>query len=184
MKTKNKYQLPLEKNKLFVAISDPKAHFREFQNCVDFLIKPKTKILASADGEVFDVKDNSIIGGPDSKYRALEFQNYITLIHPNKEFSQYVHLAPKSALVKKGQKIIKGQPIAKGIGMIGYTTAPHLHFGVFSNNGNPKSLEIKWKDKSPKIYSEPDKISKELKKPKYLLFLKELNTIVNKIKNK
>ncbi len=165
MKSKNKYSLPFGKDTLNLAISNPEAHSKKLNNehAIDFLIKPNTKILAVEKGIVTIVKDNSKVGGDDEKFGALKYQNYITIKHDNGEYSQYFHLAPNSSLVKKGDKVKKGQPIAKGIGMIGYTSAPHLHLEVFDEN--EKSLKINFNNPI-KIYQGKN-ASLELQKSKY-----------------
>jgi len=159
------YSLPFKKDTLTIAISNPEVHSKKFNNecAIDFLIRPNTRILAIAEGKVHNVKDNSKVGGDDEKFGALKYQNYITIKHDNGEYSQYFHLAPNSSLVKKGDKVKREQPIAKGIGMIGYTTAPHLHLEVFDED--EKDLKINFN--SPiKIYQGKN-AALELQKSKY-----------------
>lgn len=86
-----------------------------------------------------------------------------------------IHIAPNSALVKIGNQVKKRQQIAKGIGMIGYTTAPHLHFMVFTLTKNKvgyESLQVKF-DQHLKIIRNIEEYSKELTRPEYK-FLKDL----------
>lgn len=59
--------------------------------------------------------------------------NYVTLRHSNGEWSQYVHLKYRGSLVKLGEKVRQGQPIALS-GNTGFSAAPHLHFHVFKFN--------------------------------------------------
>jgi len=169
MKSKNIYGLPLKKNSIFLAISDPRAHYSHWKHAIDFSIDFNVPILAALDGEVVDLKDDSSEGGDDEKYAADKFNNYITIQHTNKELSQYVHIAHKSSLVKIGDKVKKGDPIAKGIGMVGYTTAPHLHMMVCLDKDNEvgfESLEIKF-DKKIKIIRTGEEHVKELGKPQF-----------------
>lgn len=58
--------------------------------------------------------------------------NYITVDHGNGISTIYMHCS--SLVAKRGQKVSAGQVIAK-VGSTGYSTGPHLHFGV-SKNGN------------------------------------------------
>jgi len=163
MKTKNVYVLPFKKDTLNLAISNPEAHFGNSNNAIDFLIKQNTKILAIGDGEVYNVKDDSKQGGNNKKFVGKKYQNYITIKHDNGEYSQYFHLASNSSLVKKRDKVKKGQFIAKGIGMIGYTSAPHLHLEVFDED--EKSLKINFNNLI-KIYQGKN-AALELQKLKY-----------------
>ena len=175
MKTKNVYSLPLKEGTVFLAISDPRAHYGHWQYAIDFPIDFNVKILAVAEGEVIDVKDNSSEGGNDDKYADIKYANYITIKHANEELSQYGHIAHKSSLVKVGDKVKKGDPIAKGVGIVGYTTTPHLHLMVCFDTDNEvgyESLEIRF-DKPIHIIRDGREHLNELSKPKYKR-LKEL----------
>ena len=171
MKSKNIYSLPFKEDTLFLAISDPRAHYGHWKHAVDFSIDLHVPILAVLDGEVIFVKDDATEGGNNEKYAADEFNNFITIQHTNKELSEYVHLAHKSSLVKVGDKVKKGDPIAKGIDMIGFTTTPHLHLMVCVRTKNKvgfESLEIQF-DKKIKIIRTGEEHVKELNKPKFKL---------------
>ena len=169
MKSKNTYALPLKKYAIFLAISDPRAHHSHWKHAVDFSIDFNVPILASLEGEIVDVKDDSSEGGNDEKYADIKYQNFITIKHANNEFSQYGHIAYKSSLVKIGDNVKKGGLIATGIGIIGYTTVPHLHMMVSVIDDNEvgfKSLEIQFEEKV-KIIRTPEEHNGELSKPKY-----------------
>jgi murein DD-endopeptidase MepM/ murein hydrolase activator NlpD len=170
MKSKNVYSLPFEKGTNFIAGSDPHAHYGHFKHAIDFRIDFNVPILAPLDGEIWNVKDDSNEGGDDKKYGEWKYQNLITIKHSKNEYSQYIHLAHKSALVKIGDIVKKGDPIAKGIGMVGWTTAPHLHMMVFNivktNEDEFESLDIQF-DKRIKIIRDTVEYCKELTKSKY-----------------
>ena len=176
MKSQNVYSLPLKKNTIFLAISDPRAHYSYWKQAIDFEIDFNVPIVAPLDGVIWNVKDDSNEGGDDDKYIEWKYQNLITIKHSNNEYSQFVHLAHKSSLVKIGEKVKKGDLIAKGIGMVGCTTAPHLHMMVFIVKDDKKdiyeSLEIEF-DKKIRIIRTVKEHSKELAKPKHKR-LKEL----------
>lgn len=187
MKTKNIYSLPFAKDALTLAVSDPKAHYGSWKNAIDFLCQYDVPILAALKGKVIDVKDNSNIGGNDKKFADTKYQNYITIKHGNEEYSQYVHLNHKSSLVKKGDLVKMGQPIAKGIGMVRYTTAPHLHLIVFkeydNNEDGFESLKIEWKSNAPKIHK-GESLAKEIQKPKYKPLREAIVKSQNQLNNK
>ena len=92
------------------------------------LVSQNTHVLATADGIVIFVKDDSNTGGPYPFY--WDLTNFITIEHSNGEYSRYDHLQYHSAKVRAGQKVKSGQEIAR-IGITGYTYIPHLHFQVF-----------------------------------------------------
>ena len=171
MKSKNIYSLPLKENTIFLAVSDPRAHFAHGKHAIDFAIDFNVLILAVLDGEVIDVKDDSNEGGHEEKYVTdIKYLNYITIKLANGEYSQYGHIEHKSSLVKVGDKVKKGYPIAKGIGMIGSTTTPHVHLLVCIDSNNEagfESLEIQF-DKKINVIRNDNDLLKELAKPKYV----------------
>jgi len=147
--SKNLYVLPFLKKELIYIVSDPRAHFAHFKNAIDFVLPLGAKILAAKAGIVVDVKVNSNKGGPDSKYNNIKYLNLITIKHTNAEYSQYMHLKHRSALVKVHEKVKTGQPIALS-GNTGFTTIPHLHFHVFKTNKSKmgwESLKIRFTEK-------------------------------------
>ncbi len=74
MSTKNKYRISLPQNHLQrIDITSP-AHLGNLRNAIDFIVPHNTPFLASADGTVSYVKDDSKVG---SKSVILElFQFY------------------------------------------------------------------------------------------------------------
>ena len=146
--TKNVYSLPLEKKDLIKSISDPRVHFDHFKYAIDFILPEGVKILAPKGGIVTDIKVDSKGGGWDPKYSHIKYLNYMTLKHGNGEYSQYAHLKYKGTLVKLGEKVNEGQPIALS-GNTGFTTTPHLHFHVFRFNKTKigwETLKVRFKE--------------------------------------
>ena len=170
MKSEFIYHLPFSQKTKYIALSHPREHTNRIKNAVDFLMDFNQPILAPLDGLVWNVKDDSNEGGNDEKYAEWKYQNLITIKHSETEFSQYFHLGHKSALVKIGDKVKKGQPIAKSIGMIGFTTAPHLHMLVFkvldneTNNFESKEIIFKEKVKVIRKIKEIEEIEKKFNK--------------------
>lgn len=103
----------------------------------DFLIRSfKTMdsgvyVYAAANGRVFETDD-----GHYDRMKNLQkssHPNYIAIIHKNRLCTYYYHLMKNSLLVKVGDSVKAGQPIAK-VGSSGYSTGPHLHFEVHDSN--------------------------------------------------
>ena len=63
----------------------------------------------------------------DAGYNA-NYGNYIILTHGDGYQTLYGHLSAFS--IKRGQSVSQGQVIGKS-GSSGYSTGPHLHFGVY-----------------------------------------------------
>ncbi len=169
MESYHEYRHPFADNTLTIALSDPSVHHKYWSNAVDFLLCYGVEILAARGGKVVEVKDDSTEGGLEERFKDNKYLNFITIEHKNGEHSQYCHLAHGSALVKKSDVVKEGQPIASGIGMTGYTSAPHLHFMVFRNIPNEKgfeSLEIRWKTPL-NVYKSGQEAAEELQKPEY-----------------
>ena len=74
--------------------------------------------MAAADGVVTTATYSSSAG------------NYVVISHGNGLSTVYMHCSSLS--VSAGQKVSQGQTIA-AVGSTGYSTGPHLHFGVISN---------------------------------------------------
>ena len=79
-----------------------------------------TTVLAAAAGEVV-ISKYSYSGG-----------NYIMIDHGSGIFTVYMHLSKRS--VDVGNEVSQGQKIGE-VGSTGYSTGPHLHFGI-RKNGN------------------------------------------------
>ncbi|HEX5979202.1 MAG TPA: M23 family metallopeptidase, partial [Nitrososphaeraceae archaeon] len=129
----NCYRLPVPKDRLrrIDRTSSP-AHTGKLRNAVDLIVPENTPVLAAADGIVTFVNDDSNIGGANPIY--WNHTNFIVIMHTNREYSRYDHLAYHSSKVIVGQPIVAGQEIAR-VGMTGYTFIPHLHFQVFVFTG-------------------------------------------------
>ena len=107
-----------------------------------------TPILAPQSGIIIEVVDRYQKWGPSEKYK--NYLNYLTILHKNNECSQICHLAKGSARVKVGDKVKKGEILAK-TGYSGWMTEPHLHFIVFRqarNKAGFKSLKIRFERKN------------------------------------
>ena len=150
MKTKNKYSYPIQLTKqVRVAYDDSPAHVGRLKNAVDFICPEGTLILAAADGEVVDVKQDSDIGGSNESFD--QKGNYIEIKHTNDEYSIYEHIKKNGSLVRVGDKVKTHQVIGYS-GKTGWIAhlGPHLHFDVHKYFGKGpedyETLEIIWPD--------------------------------------
>jgi len=71
--------------------------------------------------------------------------NFIVLLHSDGTTGEYFHLERGSVQVRVGEHVARGQLLAYS-GNTGYTTAPHLHFGVYRTHGDgsTQSLAIRF----------------------------------------
>ncbi len=138
------YNLPFNKNKEFKVYQGYNGSFsHENENSLDFTMPIGTNINASREGIVVKVvEENSKNCG---KRDCIKFNNLVLIYHVDGTFSEYVHIKKNGALVKVGDKIKKGQLIAKS-GNVGFSTGPHLHFVVFRQKiGGRETLKTKFK---------------------------------------
>ena len=94
-------------------------------------------LYAPGEGTVVDAMDSepdNVRGGknhfdPQSvKAKPMKFYgNYLVIDHGNGEFSLLGHVQKGSLAVKMGDKVARGQPVAK-IGSSGSSNNPHLHY--------------------------------------------------------
>ncbi len=92
----------------------------------DFVMPNGTEILAARDGRVREVEDSFDGIGLKS--------NFLIIEHEDGERSAYAHIRHSRALVKVGDQVRQGQPIALS-GMVGQTIFPHVHFYVINKDG-------------------------------------------------
>ena len=97
---------------------DPITGRSSFHTGVDLIAPPGTPVLAAAGGVV------SAAG------HIAEYGLIVDIDHDNGLTSRYAHLS--RTLVKVGDVVLKGQPIAQ-VGSTGRSTGPHLHFEVREN---------------------------------------------------
>ncbi|MBU6426858.1 peptidoglycan DD-metalloendopeptidase family protein [Patescibacteria group bacterium] len=95
-------------------------------NGVDFRASIGTPVMASLSGVVIGVENTDIVPG------CYSFGKWIMIDHKNGLSTLYAHLSVQS--VKKGDVVTTGQIIGYS-GNTGYTTGPHLHFGVYATQG-------------------------------------------------
>jgi murein DD-endopeptidase MepM/ murein hydrolase activator NlpD len=143
------YAMPFKPGR-YVVLQEPRGRFSHFagsasENAVDWAVPEGTVVCAAREGRVVGVRENSTVGGPDRKLRPLA--NYVIIKHPDGTFADYVHLQPGGALVKMGDEVTVGQPIALS-GQTGFASAPHLHFSVFQAIDGKKKLTLPFRLKT------------------------------------
>jgi len=97
---------------------DPFTGVRSFHGGIDLAVAMGTPVKAAMDGRVADVNYSQLFG------------NYIILAHDGGLQTLYGHLSLQK--VKIGEAIAQGEIIGLS-GNTGYSTAPHLHFGIYKN---------------------------------------------------
>ncbi len=102
----------------------------------DFVMPTGTEVLAARDGIVFLVEDSFDGIGLNS--------NVVAIKHEDGQSSHYAHIRHGGALVKVGEHVTQGQPIALS-GMVGQAPGPHLHFLVLNKEGT-SSIPISFSD--------------------------------------
>lgn len=85
------------------------------------------KVIAAAGGEVV-ISTYSASAG-----------NYIMISHGSGIYTVYMHMS--ALLVSEGEEVSQGQTIGK-VGSTGYSTGPHLHFGVRKNGSYVDPLQF------------------------------------------
>jgi hypothetical protein len=131
-----RYHLPFPKGTKFLVVQEPGSglgstmitHNNDHSRyAIDFGVSEGTLVTAAREGVVIDFKDTFTVGRPDPSLSTKA--NYVAIMHADRSIAYYVHLSPRSVLVKLGQYVYAGESIAYS-GNTGYTYGPHLHFDV------------------------------------------------------
>ncbi len=85
-------------------------------------------VTATNDGEYDECTTGDCEGGGG-------YGNYVWVQHADGKATLYGHLAQWSVAVSVGQAVDCGTPLGLG-GSSGYSTGPHLHFGVYGTDGD------------------------------------------------
>jgi murein DD-endopeptidase MepM/ murein hydrolase activator NlpD len=107
--------------------ADPFTGVRRFHEGLDIVVNMGTPVKAAMDGKIADLGWNA------------NFGNYIIMSHGNGLQTLYGHLS--AFKVSIGQAISQGTVIAAS-GNTGYSTGPHLHFGVYRNGQATNPLKL------------------------------------------
>ncbi|MCG8635019.1 MAG: peptidoglycan DD-metalloendopeptidase family protein [Desulfobacterales bacterium] len=99
---------------------------RSFHSGLDISNRPGTKIITTANGKVTYAA------------RKMYFGNLVVIDHGYGKVTKYAHC--KEILVKRGQKVKRGEVIAT-VGNTGQSTGPHLHYEVRINGAPVNPLK-------------------------------------------
>jgi murein DD-endopeptidase MepM/ murein hydrolase activator NlpD len=108
------------------ATANPQVYGGMGHNGVDFAAAIGTPVKAALSGTVIGVEDTDLYPG------CYSFGKWVMVKHANGLSTLYAHLSLQSVGV--GQQVTTGQLIGYS-GNTGYTTGPHLHFGVYATAG-------------------------------------------------
>lgn len=86
-------------------------------------------VLAPADGVVVATSLGTADNAPNHAPGGNLYGNYVVLRHADGEYSLFGHLKRGSISVKLGERVTRGQRLAR-VGNSGMSTEPHLHFQV------------------------------------------------------
>ena len=98
---------------------------------LDFGMPVGTPVHAARDGVVVLVEDSHDAGCP--REECGRYANFIAVLHSDGTTGEYFHLQRDSVQVRVGERVQRGQWLARS-GNTGFSTAPHLHFGVYRTN--------------------------------------------------
>jgi murein DD-endopeptidase MepM/ murein hydrolase activator NlpD len=110
---------------------------------VDFRMDVGTPVHAARDGVVVLIQDS--MEGACWNEGCGHLANFVVMLHSDGTTGEYFHLERGSVTVALGERVRRGQAIARS-GNTGYTTVPHLHFGVYraDSHGHTWSVAVRF----------------------------------------
>jgi murein DD-endopeptidase MepM/ murein hydrolase activator NlpD len=153
--TSHVYWLPYHENGKHLVVQGYYSSFSHKTDvALDFKLKSGTTVCAARGGVVYDLYEESNIGGAKDEY--LDDGNYIMIRHNDHSKSYYWHLKYQGVLVNVGDTVKQGQPIGLS-GNTGYSAFPHLHFEVWGTaiDGQYTQLPVRFMTKMGPRYLRP-----------------------------
>lgn len=136
------YRLPYGKGVSYPILqgygSSPSHRGAEFFT-VDFRMPEGTPVHAAREGLVVLAEDSHSEGCWAERCGSLA--NYVVILHDDGTTGEYFHLQRDGVLVDVGERVDAGRRIALS-GNTGYTTTPHLHFGVYGARAQGRTQSI------------------------------------------
>ena len=120
---------------------DPIYNVRKFHKGMDFSCDKKTPIYATADGVV------------ESASWQRGYGYTVVIDHGFGYKTLYAHLLDKKFLVKKGQKVVRGEQIGLS-GNSGKSSGPHLHYEVIVKGQNVNPVNYYFMDLDAEGYDQ------------------------------
>lgn len=105
----------------------------EHRHALDLAAAEGTPVLAARAGVVMQVVSDNAARQRESAGDPAG-GNAIRILHDDGSMALYAHLADAGLQVRPGQRVRRGDTIAR-VGTTGYSTGPHLHFAVQLNRG-------------------------------------------------
>ncbi|MEO8465905.1 MAG: M23 family metallopeptidase [Gammaproteobacteria bacterium] len=119
------------------------SHVGAEQFTLDFGMPMGTPVHAARDGVVVLFEDSH--DGGCLRDECSRLSNFIVVLHADGTTGEYFHLQRGSVRVALGDRIERGQLLALS-GNTGYSSAPHLHFGVYRTllDGHTQSVAVRF----------------------------------------
>jgi murein DD-endopeptidase MepM/ murein hydrolase activator NlpD len=97
--------------------------------------------------EVYSAREGIVAATQDSHSRSCwkegcgRYANFVVVLHSDGTTGEYFHLQAGSVAVRDGQRVARGQLLARS-GNTGLSTTPHLHFGVYRLDSRAETQSI------------------------------------------
>lgn len=136
--TRSEYRLPALDRQTWRITQGPFGSFSHWGRSIHaWDMAPVTnRLVAAMRPGVVLAKDRGLGQTPRSR----SFGNYISIDHGDGEYSHYAHLKTRTFLVRTGDRVDSGQPLAE-VGTSGYSFGVHLHVHV-TQTPNIASMSI------------------------------------------
>jgi len=115
------------------------SHSDSDQHAVDFSMPDGTPVYASRGGIVVGIREHHDRGGPIKDFA--HFANHVLIRHQDETIGEYHHLEKNGAAVKTGDRVRRGQLIGFS-GNTGFSSNPHLHFGVYKSRDGKRRISL------------------------------------------